>query len=84
MPICFSLTGFFSSAVRILTFIGFARFLSLTIKTAGPTLLVWRGCGISKTAFMDASAAAYENATGILVRLSGGGEGRPAVRLKAL
>ncbi len=35
--------------------------------------LVWRGCGISKTAFMEACAEEYAKETGIEIQLSGGG-----------
>ena len=38
-----------------------------------PAALVWRGCGISKVAFMAACAEAYEKETGVSFRLSGGG-----------
>ncbi len=36
-------------------------------------VLVWRGCSVAKVAFMERCAAAYEQETGIQVRLSGGG-----------
>ena len=35
--------------------------------------LVWRGCGVSKKAFMEECAAAYQKQTGVTIRLSGGG-----------
>jgi phosphate transport system substrate-binding protein len=35
--------------------------------------LVWRGCSVSKIAFMEAAAVAYEKETGVEVQLSGGG-----------
>lgn len=35
--------------------------------------LIWRGCGISKQAFMNACANEYEKVTGINIQLSGGG-----------
>lgn len=35
--------------------------------------LVWRGCGVSKKAFMEACAREYEQQTGIRFQLSGGG-----------
>ncbi len=38
-----------------------------------PPVLVWRGCSVAKVAFMDRCAAAYEQETGVQVRLSGGG-----------
>jgi phosphate transport system substrate-binding protein len=34
--------------------------------------LSWQGCGISKLAFMEACAAAYEKQTGTRIRLTGG------------
>src|SRR5688572_26058227 len=37
------------------------------------TPLIWRGCGVSKEAFMKACAQAYQKETGIAVQLSGGG-----------
>ena len=37
-----------------------------------PTL-VWRGCGVSKKAFMEECAAAYQEQTSVSIRLSGGG-----------
>lgn len=42
--------------------------------TNGPaTTLVWRGCGVSKKAFMEACALEYEKQTGVAIQLSGGG-----------
>ncbi len=38
-----------------------------------PPTLVWRGCGVSKKAFMEACAVEYEKQTGVKIRLSGGG-----------
>jgi phosphate transport system substrate-binding protein len=35
--------------------------------------LKWRGCGISKTAFMEACAEQYAKETGVEIQLSGGG-----------
>ena len=35
--------------------------------------LIWRGCGVSKKAFMEACALEYEKQTGVRIRLSGGG-----------
>ena len=35
--------------------------------------LVWRGCGISKAAFMEACAEQYAKETGVEIQLSGGG-----------
>lgn len=37
------------------------------------TTLTWAGCGISKNAFMNEMAAAYERKTGIKIKLVGGG-----------
>lgn len=34
--------------------------------------LTWQGCGVSKTAFMEACAAEYEIQTGVRIRLIGG------------
>jgi len=36
-------------------------------------ILVWRGCGVSKTAFMEECRNAYLKETGVEIRLSGGG-----------
>lgn len=35
--------------------------------------LVWRGCGITKTAFMAEAAAAYQKKTGKVISITGGG-----------
>ncbi len=35
--------------------------------------LVWRGCGVSKKAFMEKCAVEYERQTGVKIKLSGGG-----------
>ena len=40
---------------------------------AAEEMLVWRGCGVSKTAFMAACAKAYREETGVPIRVSGGG-----------
>lgn len=39
----------------------------------GTRVLVWRGCDISKLAFMEPCAAAYEKETGIRFQISAGG-----------
>jgi len=36
-------------------------------------VLTWRGCGISKKAFMEHAAQVYQQETGVIVSLSGGG-----------
>jgi len=47
--------------------------LRASTEAAEPDMLIWRGCGVSKEAFMDACAAAYQKETGVVIRLSGGG-----------
>ena len=37
------------------------------------TVVKWKGCGISKKAFLSACAKAYEEETGIEIKVSGGG-----------
>ena len=41
--------------------------------TASQADIVWRGCGITKKAFMAEAAEAYRQQTGINISLSGGG-----------
>ncbi len=43
-----------------------------TVSAEAPKLF-WRGCGISKLAFMEGCAVAYEKETGVAIQLSGGG-----------
>ena len=38
-----------------------------------PATLVWRGCGVSKKAFMEACAEEYQKQTQVKIQLSGGG-----------
>lgn len=54
--------------------------VALTSLSLGPSLgqdakntLVWRGCGVSKTAFMEECGNAYLKETGIEIKMSGGG-----------
>jgi phosphate transport system substrate-binding protein len=55
-------------------------FCSIAIALGGSSLaggeggaLKWRGCGISKAAFMEACAEQYAKETGVEIQLSGGG-----------
>jgi len=55
-------------------------FCSISIVLGGSSLagdeggtLKWRGCGISKVAFMEACAKQYAKETGVEIHLSGGG-----------
>lgn len=54
-------------------------FSSITIGTAvasdsaSKTDLIWRGCGITKVAFMAEAAAAYKKKTGKVISITGGG-----------
>jgi phosphate transport system substrate-binding protein len=55
-------------------------FCSIAVALGGPSLaegesgsLKWRGCGISKAAFMEACAEQYAKETGVEIQLSGGG-----------
>lgn len=43
------------------------------VQAEEPTHIVWKGCGITKTAFMQECAEAYEKKTGIHIKLVGGG-----------
>ncbi len=44
-----------------------------TAQSAGKADLEWRGCGITKKAFMAEAAVAYEKKTGKIIKISGGG-----------
>ena len=50
-----------------------AAILGLITYSFAATTLKWTGCGITKKAFMKEAAAAYEQKTGIKIKLSGGG-----------
>lgn len=56
--------------LALLVVLGASNLLALE---QGSRTLTWRGCGISKKAFMTEAAAAYEEETGVEIRLSGGG-----------
>ena len=43
------------------------------VATAAETQLSWTGCGITKLAFMNELAKAYEAKTGVGIKISGGG-----------
>jgi phosphate transport system substrate-binding protein len=71
-----------TSSTRITIFISFVTALFIGSVTTGSAIaadrapradLVWCGCGIVKTAFMAEAAAAYHNATGKVISISGGG-----------
>ncbi len=53
----------------------FIFFIVLSIKSSvcAKDYLTWTGCGITKKAFMAEVSKAYEQATGIKIKLSGGG-----------
>ncbi|MFN2122309.1 MAG: phosphate ABC transporter substrate-binding protein [Candidatus Promineifilaceae bacterium] len=55
----------------IIGVLGFVLLLPLSAKEQ--TVINWAGCGITKKAFMNELAAAYEKKTGIKVKISGGG-----------
>ncbi len=62
--------------IRAISCLGLAAMLAALAVGGNPDgakILIWRGCGVSKTAFMGPCAVAYEKATGVKVRLSGGG-----------
>jgi len=50
-----------------------ANMSSLMAATTPTKKITWAGCGISKNAFMNEMAAAYEKKTGVKVELLGGG-----------
>ena len=56
----------------VLPTVSFAVPLALLAEDNGTTL-VWRGCGVSKKAFMEVCATEYEKQTGVKIQLSGGG-----------
>lgn len=51
----------------------FANMSSLMAAPTSTMKITWAGCGISKNAFMNEMAAAYEKKTGVKVELLGGG-----------
>ena len=55
------------------TLLVFANVSSLMAAPTSTKTIKWAGCGISKNAFMNEMAAAYEKKTGIKVELLGGG-----------
>jgi len=55
------------------TLLIFANATSLMAAPTPTKTITWAGCGISKNAFMNEMAAAYEKKTGIKVELLGGG-----------
>jgi len=60
------------------TVAGILMAMSAPLSAATPpngtsTTLTWAGCGISKNAFMNEMATAYEKKTGIKIKLVGGG-----------
>lgn len=57
----------------ISTLLIFANVSSLMAAPAPSKQITWAGCGISKNAFMNEIAAAYEKKTGVKVELLGGG-----------
>jgi phosphate transport system substrate-binding protein len=61
-----------SSTLSLLLLALFGAFDGTVVEE--PTeVLTWRGCGISKKAFMSDAAQAYEAETGVEIRLTGGG-----------
>ena len=48
----------------------------MMVTTAGAEEMSWTGCGITKNAFMKEMAVAFEEKTGVTVKLSGGGATR--------
>lgn len=62
---------FLSTGVCSIFILSFAP--SIMAAPAQTKTLAWAGCGISKNAFMNEMAAAYEKKTGIKVELLGGG-----------
>ncbi len=60
-------------AASVSTLLVFANVTSLLAAPAPAKKITWAGCGISKNAFMNEMAAAYEKKTGVKVELLGGG-----------
>lgn len=64
-------------ALGTVLMIGAAQTLMPSNAEAAPTIaekeIKWKGCGISKKAFLSACAEAYEAETGVKVKVSGGG-----------
>lgn len=67
-----------SSALRYFLRLGISIIwlFSLTAEAAPIKEINWVGCGVSKTAFMQELATAYEKKTGIRINIDGGGATR--------
>jgi len=60
-------------AAVISTILGWVLFLPGIADSAPQTKLSWAGCGISKNAFMQEMADAFEKKYGVKIELVGGG-----------
>lgn len=58
---------------RVASLVLWHLLLLLHVTQAWSTELVWTGCGVTKAAFMEEIAAAYQKKTGITIRVTGGG-----------
>src|SRR3990170_3020600 len=63
--------------------IAFFAVVTVMTESASAEELKWVGCGVSKKAFMGALAAAYENKTGVKIKIEGGGATRGIVDVAA-
>ena len=63
---------FFYLKLTLLLFWGIVLAITVMAQETKPQL-VWKGCGISRKAFMAECAEAYEKKTGVHIELVGGG-----------